>query len=394
MNGSTAFAGLMVSSKGIGNMASQISALNTIRIGIIGCGSRGVGLGTLFKQLPGVKLTAFCDILPNRVTDGLAQVEKTAKGYNDHRKLLDSKDVDAVVIATPLFLHYPMAVDALKAGKHVYLEKSLAYDIQQSLDLPGIVKESKKVFQVGYQYRYYNMYHKVKEVIDSGWVGKVTHFECQYNQNTNWRKPVSDPKLERILNWRMYREYCGGPLSELCAHQIDMVNYILNSHPLSAVGSGSINYWKDGRETYDNIRVIYDYPGGITSTCTSILSNGYNGYNIRVLADNATLDIQRDKIFIYGETRINERGTVDGVTGATVKARTQGERKEIPFRDFGEQNVEPTTYAIQDFIKCIRENKKPVSNVDNAKESSIAIHLGNAAADTGTKQLWKPEYSA
>ena len=394
MNGSTAFAGLMVSSKGIVNMASQISALNTIRIGIIGCGSRGVGLGTLFKQLPGVKLTAFCDILPNRVTDGLAQVEKTAKGYNDHRKLLDSKDVDAVVIATPLFLHYPMAVDALKAGKHVYLEKSLAYDIQQSLDLPGIVKESKKVFQVGYQYRYYNMYHKVKEVIDSGWVGKVTHFECQYNQNTNWRKPVSDPKLERILNWRMYREYCGGPLSELCAHQIDMVNYILNSHPLSAVGSGSINYWKDGRETYDNIRVIYDYPGGITSTCTSILSNGYNGYNIRVLADNATLDIQRDKIFIYGETRINERGTVDGVTGATVKARTQGERKEIPFRDFGEQNVEPTTYAIQDFIKCIRENKKPVSNVDNAKESSIAIHLGNAAADTGTKQLWKPEYSA
>ena len=384
--------GLWYRLRGLGTC--QISALNTIRIGIIGCGSRGVGLGTLFKQLPGVKLTAFCDILPNRVTDGLAQVEKTAKGYNDHRKLLDSKDVDAVVIATPLFLHYPMAVDALKAGKHVYLEKSLAYDIQQSLDLPGIVKESKKVFQVGYQYRYYNMYHKVKEVIDSGWVGKVTHFECQYNQNTNWRKPVSDPKLERILNWRMYREYCGGPLSELCAHQIDMVNYILNSHPLSAVGSGSINYWKDGRETYDNIRVIYDYPGGITSTCTSILSNGYNGYNIRVLADNATLDIQRDKIFIYGETRINERGTVDGVTGATVKARTQGERKEIPFRDFGEQNVEPTTYAIQDFIKCIRENKKPVSNVDNAKESSIAIHLGNAAADTGTKQLWKPEYSA
>jgi predicted dehydrogenase len=343
--------------------------------------------------MPGTELVGCCDILLEHLKQGLSLASKGAKGYVDYRRLLDDKTIDAVIIATPLFLHYQMAVDSIAADKHIYLEKSLAYDIQQTLDLVKKVKESKLVFQVGYQYRYYGLYHKVKEVIDQNWLGRITHFECQYNRNSNWRNPVSDPKLERTINWRMYREYCGGPLSELCAHEIDMVNYLTSSHPLKVTGMGGINYWKDGRDTYDNVRTIYEYPGGIKASFTSVLSNAYNGYGIRILGDKATVEIQREKAFIYAESTENARGTVDGVSGATIKATTQGKPVEIIFKKTGEPDIEPTTFALQDFFECIRSGKKPVSNVVNAGESSIAIHMGNRAMDTETFQTWKPEYS-
>jgi predicted dehydrogenase len=374
------------------SLGQQFKEKKNVRLGLIGSGSRGRGLASLIKEMPGAELVSCCDILPAHLTEGLKFASKDAKGYADYRKMLDDKTIDAVIIATPLFLHHQMAVDAIAAGKHVYLEKSLAYDISQTLDLVKKVQNSKLVFQVGYQYRYYGLYHKVKEIIDENWLGKITHFECQYNRNSNWRNPVSDPQLERTINWRMYREYCGGPLSELCAHEIDMVNYLLDSHPLKVTGVGSINYWKDGRDTYDNVRTLYEYPNGIKASFTSVLSNAYNGYGIRILGDRATVEIQREKAFIYAETTANIKGTVDGVSGATIKAATQGEAVEIMFKKPGEVEQEPTTFALQDFFECIRTGKKPLSNVVNAAESSIAIHMGNKAMDTETFQTWKSEY--
>ncbi|MBK5279454.1 MAG: Gfo/Idh/MocA family oxidoreductase [Bacteroidia bacterium] len=365
-----------------------------IKIGIIGTGSRGTGLLSLLKEMTGVELVACCDNIPSHLENGMTFASKGTKAYSEYRKLLDDKNVNAVIIATPLYLHYEMAIAALEAGKHIFLEKSMTYDIQQSLDLVKKVRNSKLVFQVGYQYRHYGLYHKVKEVITQKWLGKITHFECQYNRNSNWRVPVDDPKMERALNWRMYREYCGGPLSELCAHQIDMVNYMLDSHPIKVSGMGGINYWKDGRDTYDNIRTIYEYPNGIKSSVTSVLSNAYNGYSIRILGDKATVEIQREKAFIYSETTDNLKGTVDGVTGATIAAKTQGKPVELMFEKEGQPSLEPTIYALQDFIECIHGRKKPVSTVDTAKDTSIAIHMGNKAADTETVQVWKPEYSA
>lgn len=387
-----ALTAMALSTKGLPNLAHP--ELQTIRLGVIGTGSRGTGLVSLCSKIKGVEITACCDILPGNLKNGLAEAGKKAKGYEDYRAILNDTNVDAVIIATPLFLHYPMAMDALAAGKHIYLEKSMAYDIPQTIALAKKVKESNKVFQVGYQYRYYGLYHKVKEVIQKNWLGKITHFECQYNRNSNWRNPVSDPKLERIINWRMYREYCGGPLSELCAHEIDMVNYLLDAHPLKAIGMGSISYWKDGRDTYDNIRTVYQYPNDIKASFTSVLSNAYNGYSIRILGDKATVEIQRNNAFIYAESTNNVRGTVDGVTGATISTTTQGKAIEIPFLKPGEEDVEPTTFALNDFFDCIRTGRKTLSGAEAAKDASIAIHMGNMAADTETVQHWKPQYNA
>ncbi|MGX5820872.1 Gfo/Idh/MocA family protein [Chitinophaga lutea] len=359
-----------------------------LRIGVIGTGNRGTGLISLLHKMPGFAVTACCDIIPDKLANALRIAGGKPRGYSDYRTLLEDKQVDAVIIATPLFLHYPMAVAAIDAGKHIYLEKSLSYNINEALDLTERVRKSPLVFQVGYQYRYYGLYKRVKEIIGQNWLGRITHLESQYNRNSDWRVPVRSPAEERIVNWRMYKEYCGGPLSELCAHQIDIIQYLLDSHPTKAVAMGGINYWQDSRETYDHIRAIYEYPGGIQSSVSSVLSNAYDGYSIRIFGEKATVEIQREKAFIYPENTVNARGTVDGVTGATISVKTQGEAEEISWTKEGEQILEPTRYALEDFRRCILEGAPPASNVFTARDSSIAIHIGNLAAEHGNTQYW------
>lgn len=369
-----------------------VSASDRIHVGIIGTGKRGLGLIHMVEKIPELKVVACCDIIPENLNAAVAKAGADVKAYTEYEELLANNDVDAVIIATPLYLHYPMAVAALSANKHVYVEKSMAFTIAQSLDLVKKVRNSKSVFQVGFQYRNFELYHKIKEVIDAGWIGDTYSFECQYNRNSDWRYPVTDPKLEKVINWRMYKDLCGGPLSELCAHQIDAVNYITDSYPVKAMGLGGINYWRDGRETHDNVRTVYEYQNGAKATYTSVLSNAYNGYQIRILGNKATIEIGRSKAYIYAEAIKRTLGTVDGVTGATVANETQGERMEIQYLAPGQKIVEPTINALANFFDSIINNKQPASNVETGRDSAIAICMGLNAVETERMQYWKPEY--
>lgn len=363
-----------------------------IKVGIIGCGTRGTGIAKLMKKIPAFQVIACCDTYEPHTKETMRFAVSNAKTYSDYRKLLENKEVEAVIIATPLYLHFPMAMDALAAGKHVYLEKTMTHTLQQALKLEKAVKAQNKVFQVGHQYRYYALYHKAKEVIDKDWLGDITHFECQYHRNSDWRFPVPDTSLEKMINWRMYKEYSGGLVAELCAHQIDMVNYMLNTHPLKVVGMGGIDYWKDGRNTWDNVRTIFEYPGGVKASFSSVLTNAFRGYSIRILGTKATLEIQRDEAFLYNEGMKKGTGTVDGVTGATVTNWSQGDAIPLEFDMKGFK--EPTSVALIDFAECIRTGKKPAANVYTGRASSVAVHIANRAIETGATQLWKPEYGA
>jgi len=389
--GTLALSGAALSYAGL---TSSFAAANkeVIRVGVIGTGTRGTGLAKLIKSLEGITVTAYCDILDVNAEKIKAHISTKAKRYSDYRKLLEDKEVDAVIIATPLYLHYVMAKDALSAGKHVYVEKSMTYDIPQALDLERRVNSAGLVFQVGHQYRYFGLYHSVKKAIDEGWLGKVTHFECQYHRNSDWRFPVVDKGTERIVNWRMYKEYSGGLMAELCGHQLDIVNWMTNAHPERVVGMGGINYWNDGRETYDNVRAVFEYPNGVKANVSSILSNAYHGYEIRVLGSKATLQIERDEAFIYAEAIKKQTGVVDGVTGATLLNATQGKATKLEFAYQDEAKRDPSSYALLDFATCIRENKKPFADVKSGKYGAIAVHMANMAMDKGDVQYWQKSY--
>jgi len=362
---------------------------DTIRLGIIGMGSRGQGIANTVKKLPGLSITACCDSLPEHLSKSLSVLNKGIKGYADYQLLIKDPNVDAVVIALPQHLHYQAAVAALNANKHVYLEKTMTHDIKEALSLSSIVnKKPKLIFQVGHQYRYFQLYHRINEMIKKGWLGDVLQFECQYHRNANWRKPVSDPKLERHINWRMYREYSGGLMTELCSHQIDIVNWLTNSHPVRVTAIGGIDYWKDGRETYDNIRAIFEYPNGVKANVSSILSNAYKGFSIRILGTKGTIEVQQNKAYFYAEDQKKELSTVDGVTGATANSWGQGKPVLVEFENPDNFNRNPTAYAFLDFADCIRTGKKPFADVETGKINAIAVHLANQSADTGKFVSW------
>jgi len=360
-----------------------------LKIGIIGTGDRGTGILKLINEIDGMEVRACCDLIPYRLKDAVDAVDGKASAYQDYRALLDDQALDAVVISVPYKLHATMAEDALEAGHHVYCEKTMVHDIASTTRLVEKVRSRpNQVFQVGHQYHNSRLYLKVAELIEKGYCGEILGIDCQWNRNANWRRPVSDPKWEKIINWRMYREYSGGLTAELCSHQIDFINWITGAHPVKVAGFGGIDYWKDGRETYDNVRLFYEYPGGMKASFTCLTTNGFGDYRIRVMGKKATIDLDYRNAKMYIErSEAKALGEVDGVSGATLKAWERGEPVSLDV-----PHEEPTKQALIDFQRCIVNREKPVSNVITGGQAAIAVRMGIDAMDTEQVQYWKDEY--
>jgi len=189
-----------------------------------------------------------------------------------------------VLIATPLNLHAQMVVDALNAGKHVFVEKTMYFKEEEGeMIRKAMADHPQQVLQVGLQRRSSVLYQVAIEMIRKGALGKVMFVRAQWHRNNNWRRPVPDTKFERLINWRMYKEYSGGLLAELASHQIDIANWAIGSEPISVYATGGINYWKDGRETCDNVEAIYEYAGGQKLVWSSILYNGHLEFNEQIM---------------------------------------------------------------------------------------------------------------
>ncbi|MFI2743155.1 Gfo/Idh/MocA family protein [Zhouia sp. PK063] len=386
--GSMAALALTASSSVMANLSNIQKANNTINLGVIGTGSRGGGLIPFINDIEGLNVTACCDILPFRLEDGLKRAGSNAKGYDDYRRVLDNKDIDAVLVAVPFSRHEFIEKDALQAGKHVYGEKTLAKGYGAIKDLINVKHQHQDlIFQTGHQYHSSRLYTSVVKMIKEGKIGKITAFECQWNRNGDWRRNVPSPDLERLINWRLYKEFSGGLTAELCSHQIDFVNWVLEETPQEVVGIGGINYWKDGRETYDNIHLIYNYPSGVKATFMCLTSNAMNDYQIKVMGDKGTIILDYTKAWFYPEGNYKkERGEVDGVSGATVQWE---EGKGIPINI---SHPDPSKQALMDFRDSIYNHQSPLSNMLTGAKTAIAVQMALDAMYTNTVAKWKPEY--
>lgn len=362
-----------------------------IATGIIGCGDRGKGLMSVMKELPQqFSMVSVCDLLDFRLREA-EKLVTNLKTCKDYLQLLDDPQVKAVVIAVPLHMHFEIASRALMAGKHVYLEKTMTYDIPQAEKLVKLFAQTQgQVLQVGHQYRYTPLYFKVKEMIEKGYLGKVSQIDCRWDRNWNWRRPVPDPSLERKINWRMYKEYSGGLPAELLSHQIDFINWAFSTHPDEIFGTGGIDTFKDGRETDDNVQVMLRYRregmiGNFGATC----GNSRDGYLFKLKGTRGTVSLLVNEGVFYPEpdTR-KELETVDGVTGATKI--TWNKDGGIPI--LSGPTRDGSWYALNDFYQAIVQKRSPVSNVWTGATTAVCVHLANRAIDNHTVETWKPAY--
>lgn len=373
-----------------------------INLGIIGVGSRGQQLMRTFLRVPGVRFAGLCDVYEPRFTAGRQITKENTPIYHDHRELLAARDLDVIIVSTPLSFHAEHVIAALESGRHVYGEKSLALTVAECYRIVDAVKRTGKHFQVGLQYHYAPWYRETRRRIRAGKIGRVTQIYAYWNRNNSWRRPVpdrNDNKLERLINWRLYKEYSGGLVAELGSHHISFANEVFGSGPESVVGSGGIDFWKDGRETHDNVQVTYRYPAGQTLFFTAITTNRLDGDQVRVYGtDGSAVLTEADATFYYEPKRPQSAVTQETilehgiVTGATYRA-------EMPYRGVGEavsvpkdQQGNPDYVACNSFIESIRRNQHPEADEQVAWASGVAVALGNLAIDQGKRVIFSEHF--
>jgi predicted dehydrogenase len=366
----------------------RVSPSDQINVGVIGVGSRGQYMAQLFLRNPDIRIAALCDVYEPRFAQGREITGEDTPAFLDYREMLDSvNDLDAVIVASPLSFHGEHMVASLERGLHVYGEKALAYTVEECNSIVRAAEESGRHFQTGLQYRYAPWYRQAIERIREGEIGQVTHVYGYWHRNYNWRRPVPDPSLERLINWRLYREYSGGLLAELGSHQIDVANWIFGGTPERVIGRGSVAFYPDGRETYDNVHAVFTYPGGGTHVFSSIIGNHKVGYQVNIYGTGGTIELTlEDGTFYFEPARANSAVPQELIERGIHTSATLATRGDMPYRGAGlpievpeSEAGNPNFLAVASFVESLRRGTRPFSDERVGWSSGVAVALGNEA---------------
>ena len=355
-----------------------LGANDKIRLGVIGCGSRGLHDMSQFQMNSFVDVVAVCDIYGQSI-DQARQKAPNARNFGDHRKLLEMKDVDAVLIATPDHWHTATTIDALNAGKDVYVEKPLTLNIEQGPRIVKAARVNERICQVGMQQRSGKHYIEAKRIyIDSGKLGKITLARTWWHGNTfhlrrapaslaqrpsnlNWARYLGPLKWrdwdpQQYYNWRAYLDFGGGQVTDLFTHWIDVVHMFMGHDiPSSAAAAGGVYHYKDGRTAPDTINVLLEYPAGYTATFEATLAPGITGAAVEMCGTEGRLYIDRGRYEYHSAAK--------GSKPVVVKA----------------EEGDMTLDHVRNFLDCVKSRKLPNGDVLIGHRSAQASHLGNIA---------------
>lgn len=338
------------------------SATGKLGVGVIGCGGRAGSHLHSWNKLAHtdetVEIVAVCDVYRPRMERRAEEFK--AKGYMDHRELLADPRVDMVSIATPDHHHGHQAMDAIRAGKHVYCEKPVTHWRQFDVikELHKVVKESDRAFQLGTQGMSDGAWHQMKALVDDGLIGQPIQAECGYFRTGDWGErgmPIDDPDakpgkdlnweaflgdcpkrdfdVSRFFRWRMYEDYAGGPVTDLFPHSLTPVMHILGvGMPSVAVGTGGIFRYPE-REIPDTFNMLIDFPEKLTIAVLGTQGNDFTvagqrgaGQRIPVIRGwDGALTIRDEKIVFVPTPESNKKEQ-------TFKIK-QSENQEQHFRN-------------------------------------------------------------
>lgn len=379
------------------SVSRTVPASEKIVIGMIGCGGMGMAGMNFFVANPDVEVAAVCDVYEPHLQHAVEKTEGKAAPYKDFRKLLERKDLDAVVISTPDHWHAIHAIQACQAGKDVYVEKPLTYSIAEGRAVVNAARTNKRVVQVGTQQRSGAHFRRAVEIVQSGKIGKVAVVKCWKLSNSapdgignppdcdppdglDWNMwlgpaPMRPYNPNRcIYNFRVFWDYAGGMLTNWGTHLIDTVHWVMSvDAPLAAAVSGGKYVLKDNSETPDTIEAVFEYPG-------FVLVFSYRNFNahppgasrdhcMEFYGSDGTLILDRDGFRIYPE---GER-----MRDADVELESGGSKQYEPH--------------VRNFLDCIKSREMPVSDVEIGHRSSSAPTLGNISLKVGRKIYWDRE---
>ncbi|MBW3597349.1 MAG: Gfo/Idh/MocA family oxidoreductase [Planctomycetes bacterium] len=386
-----------------------------VRVAVVGTGARGSDLIRNLSTIESAEIVAVCDDYEPHLLHGHKFAGAQAKAFDNYSKMLKEMKPQAVVVATPLYLHHPMCLEAIDAGCHVFCEKTMCYSIDEARELADVVKKRGAVFQVGLQRRANAIYKQAQAMVQAGYLGRITAINCQWHRNNNWRRPVpvkrGEPKwsaLEHRLNWRLYWDYSQGLMTELASHQMDIVNWLLGTPPKCVIGAGGIDYWRDGREVFDNIWCTYEYEVAppksnavagrtldeenrytVRVAYSSIQSNAYQGASELIMGDRGTLFFTQQKGLFYRELGVEDPGwSKDGRLDRDATIVTSGKTLKMsndPWAHRGKPleidiTGDDTREELLAFLDCVqREDPATISDAQNGLANTATVLIGNEA---------------
>ena len=292
-----------------------LGANDRVRVGMIGVGGRGQELLKQVLGVPDAQLVAIADVY-TRSRDEAKQMAPGIQTLDDHRRLLDMKDIDGVIVASPLHIHARHFLDTLAAGKDLYSEKTMTWSVPEADECLGAAKKSDRVVQIGLQHESSGSLADARKWIKDGIVGKVTQVESWMSRNTphgrgqwvrkvpadctaqnvNWKaflngRPDREFDPFKFINWRLYWEFSGGNVTENMVHQIAWIMTALDlPEPSAAYMSGGVFSEKDGRQVPDTIVATLEYPADTVVTWQSTFSNSHYGLGERLLGSDGTIE--------------------------------------------------------------------------------------------------------
>jgi len=372
-----------------------------VRLGIIGTGSRGqYHINHLLNFIPEGEIVALCDNYDVNLK-AASEMVPDASLYDDYHKLLDDKSVDAVIVATPLHVHYEVTLAAFQAGKDVFCEKAMAHSIADCYDMYQKGIHSGQIFFIGQQRLFDPKYLLAMERIRRGDYGPVVNVRNYWFRNADWRRPVPSPELERHINWRLYREYSHGMMAELACHQLQNGSWALGMYPEKVMGSGSIIYWKDGREVFDNVAVIYTFPNGVNMTFESVISNKHFGMGEQILCKEATIDLPASRVYLETppvksgiEQMIAdiEKGIFSNASFAGTSWNAETASADRGMAIMPEARGDGSIEILQAFCRSVITRQQPERILEEAYYASVFGILGDEAMQRGEILSLPQEY--
>jgi predicted dehydrogenase len=440
-----------------------------LRVGIIGFGRRAEQLSAalgfmhpeevkrrknnnslqswLEQEDLGVAITGICDVFDLHAERGMTIANNSLrhgasklpiKRYRTYQDMLADKDIDAVIISTPDHHHGFMAIDAVRAGKHVYLEKSVAHTEEELNLLYNTVKESNITFQLGHQITQSTVFKQAKEIIDKNVLGKITLIETTSNRNTaegawirhldadgnlkpgdeksiDWEQwlgntPYVPFSVDRFYNWTKWFAYGTGLIGQLFTHEFDAVNQLMRiGIPHSVSSSGGIYYWKDNREIPDSLHCVFEYPdkdltllysGNLASSRSrGRVFMGHDasmelGNNIKITVDRNSTQYRKGISSGLIETSspmltFNPgAGQIDAVTSASEKYYAD---RGLTNTVINGRQIDVTHLHVREWLDCIRENKTTSANIEVAYEEGIACLMAHRSYLEKRQMFWDAE---
>jgi predicted dehydrogenase len=367
--------------------ASRVSGANDrLRGAIIGSGGRGRYLMAQFKEI-GVEMAAVCDVYEANLAAGLKAANAGAKPYDNYRRMLEDRSLDCVIVATPDHWHARMVIDAVEAGKDVYVEKPMAHTIDEGFQVIDAVRRTRRIVQVGTQRRSFDLFQEGKGIMDSGRLGEVRLVNSWWvNYQASLRRASLEGKLDwnqwlgsapkrdfdpmRFFNWYYFWDYSGGLMIGQAAHVVDAIHWFMNStFPIAVTCSaGRVNL--EGAEVPDTTCMTMEY----AENYLAVFTLGYKAMRYHTTNDQmkqfhgskARLDMSREGYRLYPESQAVE-----------VKPSME---KHVP------GSFEPATRAhIRNFLECIRSRNEPNAPVEAGQSTNIVLCMAMDSLRAGRR---------